>query len=52
VRSASPLAFDELAKEGEFLVIGHDVWGTANLSLCDEHLQMGHDLVFKLLLGA
>ena len=52
MRGPSPLTFDELAEEGEFLVIGHDIWGTANLSLCDEHFQMGHDFVFELLLGA
>jgi hypothetical protein len=43
------LAFDELAEEGELLVIGHDVWGTANLSFGDEHFQMSHDFVFQLL---
>lgn len=50
VRDASSLTFDELAEEGEVLFIGHDVGGTANLPLCDEHLQMGHDFVFELLI--
>ena len=50
VRDVSSLTFDELAEEGEVLVIGHDVRGTANLPLCDEHLQMGHDFVFELLI--
>ena len=45
----SGLAFDELSEEGEILVVCHDVRGAANLPLCDEHLQMGHDLVFELL---
>jgi len=49
VRDVGHLAFDELAKEWELLVIGHDIWRAPNLSLCDEHLQMGHDLVFQLL---
>ena len=49
MRDAGHLAFNELAKERELLLIGHDVWGTTNLSLCDEHFQMGHDLVFQLL---
>ena len=49
MRDAGHLAFNELAKERELLLIGHDVWGAANLSLCDEHFQMGHDLVFQLL---
>jgi hypothetical protein len=34
------------------LVIGHDVRGTANLPFGDEHLQMGHDFVFELLIWA
>ena len=49
VRYVRSLTFDELSEERELLVIGHDVWGTANLSLCDEHFQMGHDFVFQLL---
>jgi hypothetical protein len=49
VGDANPLAFDELAEEGELLFIGHEVWGAANLSLGDEHFQMSHDLVFELL---
>ena len=50
VRDVSSLAFNELAEEGKFLVIGHDVRGTANFPLGDEHLQMGHDFVFELLI--
>lgn len=46
------MTFDELAEEGELLVMGHDVWGTANFTLCDEHFQMDHDFVFELLLEA
>jgi len=49
VRDAGHLAFNELSKEWELLFIGHDVWGATNLPLCDEHFQMGHDLVFQLL---
>ena len=49
VRDVSGLPFDELAEEGEILVIGHDVRGTADFALGDEHFQMGHDLVFELL---
>ena len=49
MRDASPLTLDELSKEGELLVVGHDVGGTTNLALCDEHFQMGHDFVFELL---
>ena len=51
MRDVSRLTFDELAEEGELLVIRHDVRGTANLPLCDEHFQMGHHLVFQLLEG-
>ena len=50
MRDVSSLTFDELAEEREVLVIGHDVRGTANLPLCDEHLQMSHDFVFELLI--
>lgn len=49
VRDVSGLAFDELAEEGEILVIGHDVRGATDFTLCDEHFQVGHDLVFQLL---
>lgn len=50
VGDVSSLTFDELAEEREFLVIGHDVRGTTNLPFGDEHLQMGHDFVFELLI--
>lgn len=50
MRDVSRLTFNELAEEGELLVIGHDVRRATNLSLCDEHFQMGHDLVFELLM--
>ena len=49
MRDVSRLPFNELAKEGELLVVGHDIWGATNLALCDEHFQMSHDLVFELL---
>jgi hypothetical protein len=51
VWDVSSLTFDELAEEGEILFFGHDVRGTANLPLCDEHLQMGHNFVFELLMN-
>ena len=49
MRDVSRLPLNELAKKRELLLVGHDIWGAANLSLCDEHFQMGHDLVFELL---
>lgn len=49
MRDVSRLPLNELAKEGELLVVRHDIWGATNLALCDEHFQVSHDLVFELL---
>ena len=49
VGDACCLAFDELAEEGELYVIGHDVWGTLDVSALHEELEVGHDLVLELL---
>ena len=43
------LSLDELAQESELDVVGHDVWGTLDLALLHEHLEVGHDLVLELL---
>jgi hypothetical protein len=49
VRHARGLALDELSKEAEFDVVGHDVGGTLDVSTLHEELEVGHDLVLELL---
>jgi hypothetical protein len=49
VWDASCFTLDELAEEGEFDVVGHDVGWTLDVAALHEQLEVGHDLVFELL---
>lgn len=49
VWDASCLTLDELPEEGEFDIVGHDVWWTLDVAALHEQLEVGHDLVFELL---
>jgi len=49
VWDARCFTLDELAEEGEFDVVGHDVGGTLDVAALHEELEVGHDLVLELL---